>query len=95
MNARDRYEARLASSPVYTGEENWWTAGEPVLLPDRQHFICPSCKDKRHIVEGIRLIWDKHPYFIPNANTVCDTCFLEEAESIQHERNEGRRGRAG
>jgi len=96
--ARDRYEARLASSPVYMGEENCWTPGEPVLLPDRQHFICPSCKDKRHIVEGIRHICDKRPYFIPNADTVCDVCFREDAERIQVERGRraaARRGRAG
>jgi len=71
---RFAYEQAIEKGPHYTGDPANWTSRDPVLLPDGQHFICPSCKKTAHLVHDLSIRWNKKPYPIPNKYSVCDAC---------------------
>ncbi|HZO93161.1 MAG TPA: hypothetical protein VFB22_05285 [Candidatus Baltobacteraceae bacterium] len=78
--ARYAYEQTLKKGPHYTGDPAAWTANDPVLLPDLQHFVCPGCKTPAHLVHDLSIRWNKKPYPIPNKYSLCDRCHRKELE---------------
>ncbi|HTJ26053.1 MAG TPA: hypothetical protein VMA36_07805 [Candidatus Limnocylindria bacterium] len=77
---RYAYEQALKKGPHYTGPLEAWTPREPVLLPDGQHFVCPGCKRRAHLVHDLSIRWNKKPYPIPNKYTLCDVCHRKDVE---------------
>jgi hypothetical protein len=83
---RNRYEAVLRRGPHYHGAVEEWTKKDPVLLPDGQHFVCPTCKRRAHLVHDLAYRWNKKPFPIPNKYTSCDTCHRKETDDTAFER---------
>jgi hypothetical protein len=77
---RERYEAQLRLGPHYLGELESWTPKDPVLLPGGEHFVCPNCKRRAHLVHDLAYRWNKKPYPIPNKYTSCDACHRKETD---------------
>ena len=77
---RDAYERTLAKGPHFTGEPEGWTPGDPVLFADGEHFVCPGCKRRAHLVHDLSIRWNKKPYPIPNKYSVCDRCHRKDQE---------------
>ncbi len=77
---RERYEALLRLGPHYPGPIEAWTPKDPVLLPGGQHFVCPTCKKRAHLVHDLEYRWSKKPFPIPNKYTSCDTCHRKETD---------------
>jgi len=78
--AKYAYEQALKKGPHYTGDPAAWTPNDPVLLPDLAHFVCPGCKTRAHLVDDLRIRWNKKPYPIPNKYILCDRCHRKELE---------------
>lgn len=72
--------------PIYDGDLISWRPGLPTLLADREHFVCYSCRESRHLVDDLRYLWRKRPYPLPDENTVCDECYKADADMIDSER---------
>lgn len=87
---RKRYEAVLACGPHFGGDVSDWTAKHPVLLPDGEHFVCPTCKRQRHLVHDLAYRWQKKPYPIPTKYTSCDECHRKETDDTAFERPRNR-----
>jgi Zn finger protein HypA/HybF involved in hydrogenase expression len=77
---RERYEALLRLGPHYLGALESWTPKDPILLADAQHFVCPTCKKRAHLVHDLSYRWSKKPYPIPNKYTPCDSCHRKETD---------------
>jgi Zn finger protein HypA/HybF involved in hydrogenase expression len=77
---RERYEALLRLGPHYLGALESWTPKDPILLADAQHFVCPTCKKRAHLVHDLAYRWSKKPYPIPNKYTPCDSCHRKETD---------------
>jgi Zn finger protein HypA/HybF involved in hydrogenase expression len=77
---RARYEAALRRAPHFAGALEEWTSKDPVLLPDGEHFVCPTCKRAAHLVHDLAYRWGKKPYPIPNKWTSCDACHRKETD---------------
>ncbi len=77
---RYAYEQALKKGPHYAGEPEAWTPSDPVLLPDGEHFVCPGCKRRAHLVHDLSIRWNKKPYPIPNKYTLCDRCHRKDIE---------------
>jgi hypothetical protein len=80
------YQERLACGPHYHGALETWTSADPALLPDGEHFVCPSCHRAAHLVHDLQHRWNKTPYPIPTKKTVCDACHRKAADDDQSER---------
>ena len=80
LTARKQYETALARGPHYTGAPEDWTPKNPVLLPDGEHFVCPTCKKRAHLVHDLAYRWEKKPYPIPTKYTPCDECHRKETD---------------
>ncbi|MBV8750378.1 MAG: hypothetical protein JO103_11755, partial [Candidatus Eremiobacteraeota bacterium] len=80
LKARYDYEKALANGPHYAGDPEAWTPRDPVLLPDREHFVCPGCKRRAHLVHDLSIRWNKKPYPIPNKYSLCDACHRRDVE---------------
>ena len=87
---RKRYETALARGPHYTGDVANWTKKDPVLLPDGEHFVCPTCKKRAHLVHDLAYRWEKKPYPIPTKYTSCDACHRKETDDTAFERPRNR-----
>jgi hypothetical protein len=74
------YERALEKGPHYTGLPEAWTPKDPVLLADREHFICSGCKKVAHLVHDLSIRWNKKPYPIPNKYSLCDACHRRDLE---------------
>jgi hypothetical protein len=83
---RERYEALLRRGPHYAGALDSWTPKDPVLLADAQHFVCPSCKKRAHLVHDLGYRWNKKPFPIPNRYTPCDACHRKEIDDTDYAR---------
>ena len=83
---RARYEALLRIGPHFAGPLENWTPKDPVLLDDGQHFVCPSCKKRAHLVHDLGYRWNKKPFPIPNKYTSCDTCHRKEIDDTEYGR---------
>jgi hypothetical protein len=83
---RARYEAALRRGPHYTGPVEAWTKNDPVLLPDAEHFVCPTCKQRKHLVHDLSYRWNKQPFPVPNKYTSCDACHRKETDDTAFER---------
>jgi hypothetical protein len=70
----------LRLGPHYSGPLESWTPKDPILLADGQHFVCPTCKKRAHLVHDLAYRWSKKPYPIPNKYTSCDTCHRKETD---------------
>ena len=77
---RARYETLLRRGPHFAGALENWTTKDPVLLPDGEHFVCPTCKRRAHLVHDLAYRWNKKPYPIPNKWTSCDACHRKETD---------------
>jgi hypothetical protein len=77
---RYAYEQALKKGPHYTGEPENWTPKDPVLFADGEHFVCPSCKRRAHLVHDLSIRWNKKPFPIPNKYSVCDTCHRKDED---------------
>ena len=82
---RAAYDARLARGPHYCGPLETWKPGDPVLLADGQHFVCPRCRRKAHLVHDLAHRWNKKAYPVPTKSTVCDACRRAETEEPERE----------
>ena len=74
------YEQAIAKGPHYAGALEDWTPKDPVLLADREHFVCPGCKQSAHLVHDLSIRWNKKPYPIPNRYSLCDRCHRKDVE---------------
>ena len=74
------YEQALKKGPHYAGALDAWTPRDPVLLADGEHFVCPGCKKRQHLVHDLSIRWNKKPYPIPNKYSLCDTCHRRDLE---------------
>jgi hypothetical protein len=74
------YEEKLKKGPHYGGAPEDWTPKDPVLLADGEHFICPGCKKRAHLVHDLSIRWNKAPYPIPNKYSLCDACHRRDVE---------------
>ena len=54
--------------------------GSNVLLPDGEHFVCPGCKRRAHLVHDLSIRWNKKPYPVPNKYSLCDRCHRRDVE---------------
>jgi len=88
---RTRYEAALKRGPHYLGAIEDWKKNDPVLLPDGEHFVCPACKRRAHLVHDLAYRWNKKPYPIPNKYTSCDACHRKETDDTAYERPASRK----
>jgi hypothetical protein len=84
---RARYEALLRLGPHYEGSLDRWTPKDPVLLADGEHFVCPSCKKRAHLVNDLGYRWNKKPFPIPNRYTPCDACHRKEIDDTEYGRS--------
>ena len=82
---RAAYDAKLARGPHYTGPLESWAPGDPVLLPDGLHFVCPRCRRKAHLVHDLAHRWNKNAYPVPTKSTVCDACKRRETEEPERD----------
>jgi hypothetical protein len=80
LTARKHYETALARGPHYTGALEDWTPKDPVLLADGQHFVCPACKRRAHLVHDLAYRWQKKQFPIPTKYTPCDDCHRKETD---------------
>ena len=87
---RRRYETALARGPHYNGPLESWTAKDPVLLPGGEHFVCPTCRKRAHLVHDLAYRWNKKPYPIPNKYTPCDACHAKETDDTEFARPRNR-----
>jgi Zn finger protein HypA/HybF involved in hydrogenase expression len=90
LTARKQYEDALARGPHYTGALEDWTPKNPVLLPDNEHFVCPTCKRERHLVHDLAYRWQKKPFPIPTKYTPCDECHRKETDDTEFVRPRNR-----
>jgi hypothetical protein len=77
---RYAYEQAIKKGPHYTGALEDWTSKDAVLLPDGEHFVCPGCKRRAHLVNDLSIRWNKKPYPIPNKYSLCDQCHRKDVE---------------
>jgi hypothetical protein len=77
---RYAYEQAIKKGPHYTGALEDWTPKDAVLLPDGEHFVCPGCKRRAHLVNDLAIRWNKKPYPIPNKYSLCDQCHRKDVE---------------
>src|SRR3981081_1780102 len=71
---RRLYQEKLARGPHYLGTLEGWTPADPTLLPDGEHFVCPSCRRAARWLHDLQHLMNKTPYPIPTKRTVCDAC---------------------
>jgi hypothetical protein len=88
---RTRYEATLKRGPHFLGALEDWTKKDPVLLAGGEHFVCPSCKRRAHLVHDLAYRWNKKPYPIPNKYTPCDACHRKETDDTEYDRPASRK----
>ena len=74
------YREALERGPHFTGALDAWTPKDPVLLADGEHFVCPGCKKRAHLVHDLSIRWNKKAYPIPNKYTLCDACHRRDVE---------------
>ena len=87
---RYAYEQALKKGPHYAGAPESWTPKDPVLLADGEHFICPGCKRRAHLVHDLAYRWERKPYPIPTKYTSCDACHRKETDDTAFERPRNR-----
>ncbi|HEY4440597.1 MAG TPA: hypothetical protein VGN14_09080 [Candidatus Elarobacter sp.] len=83
LKARFVYDQAIAKGPHYAGALDAWTPRDPVLLPDKEHFVCPGCKRAAHLVRDLSIRWAKKPYPVPNKYSLCDDCHRRDVEDAE------------
>jgi hypothetical protein len=87
----DFLEFVLFQQPIYQRDPSKWVAGDPPLLPDRKHFICPWCRDVCSIEADLSYLSAAGLPAIPGPEVLCNPCFLSNAENIVAERERRKR----
>lgn len=80
------YELLLEGEPVYEGALEDWVEGYPVMLPGLKTFICARCRKARSVKTDLKYLRNKNFYATPRPapyNTVCDSCYLDNAHVMK------------
>ena len=79
-------EVLIGTMSVFHGDPANWRVGDSNLLPDRERFICPMCRDVHTIAVGLGYLIRAGKSHLPGPEVVCNECWIEHGESLEAER---------